>query len=45
MKTFYEEPEFEVRNYTQKFESIIVTSDVTEPDLNDGDNTHFGKIL
>ena len=42
MKKFYEEPEYEIRNYLLNQRDIIMTSD-DDPDLGDGpDYNYFG---
>lgn len=38
MKKFYEEPEFDVRNYAQSLDSVMTLSS----DLNGGDETDLG---
>ena len=41
MKKFYEEPEFEVRNYAQSLDTVLT---VSGGDLNGGDDTQWGNV-
>lgn len=47
MKKFYEEPEFDVRNYAQSLDSILTVSggDLNgSGDLNGGDDADWNKL-